>query len=272
MPAEQFRGICFTDFRAIDYSELPEGVQFIAWSIETAPSTGKLHCQGYAYGKKMTTKKWSKAFGNSHIEKMQGNLSQNEAYCSKQANLKKLGQEPMGSGHRRDLAAIQEMCDKIKPGETIMDLAIDGDNFNVCIQYKRGLEAYVANKRRRTVQHDHSAPEVIFITGKPGTGKTRYVRELETDIYDVPSGVWRDNYDLHEAVLFDNLEPGSITDRSHFLKELDRYPIQVPIKGGFTTWKPKRIYITSVYSATAFASHFADPNEWNRRITSVKAM
>jgi len=272
MPAEQFRSICFTDWRAKDYTVLPDGVQFIAWSIETAPTTGKLHCQAYAYGKKMSTTKWSKLFGNSHIEKMLGNLHQNEVYCSKQATLRKLGQEPMGSGHRRDLAAMQELCDKIEPGQTIMDLATDGDNFNVCIQYKRGLEAYVSNKRRRLVQNDHTAPEVIFINGKPGTGKTRFVRELEKELYDIPSGQWRDNYDMHEAVLYDNLEPTSITDRSHFLKELDRYPIQVPVKGGFTTWKPKRIYITSIFSSEAFANHFSDPNEWRRRITSIKTL
>jgi len=269
---DQFRLMCFTDWRAKDYVELPDGVQFIAWSIETAPTTGKLHCQGYAYGKKMSTRQWSKKFGNQHVEKVLGNLLQNEVYCSKQATMRKLGQEPMGSGHRRDLAAMQELCDKIEPGETIMDLAVNGDNFCVCVQYKRGLEAYVANKRRRLVQNDHTAPEVIFINGKPGTGKTRYVRELEKDLYDIPSGQWRDNYDLQEAVLYDNLEPTSITDRSHFLKELDRYPIQVPVKGGFTTWKPKRIYITSTYSSEAFAQHFSDPNEWRRRITSVKTL
>jgi len=276
MPAPQYRLVVVTDFREQfvkdGYTELPDGVQFLAWGLETCPTTGKMHNQTYAYGKKMTEVKWRSIFKPAHVEIMRGNLVQNEAYCSKEKNFKKLGQEPMGSGHRRDLAAMQELCDKIAPGQTIMDLATDGDNFSVCVQYKRGLEEYVANKRRRLVQNDHSAPEVIFICGKPGTGKTRYVRELERELYDVPSGQWRDNYCLQEAVLYDNLEPSSITDRSHFLKEIDRYPIQVPVKGGFTTWKPKRIYITSVCSSEAFAYHFRDPNEWRRRITTVKDM
>lgn len=29
------------------------------------------------------------------------------------------------------------------------------------------------------------------------------------------------------------------------LKLLDRYPMQVPIKGGFVNWCPKKVYITS---------------------------
>lgn len=269
MPAPQYRLVVITDHRAEDYEQLPEGVQFIAWSIETAPTTGKLHCQAYAYGHKMTIKKWANLFANFHIEPMRGSLQQNEVYCSKSAVLKKLGQEPMGSGHRRDLAAMQQLCDSIRPGQTVMDLATDADNFTVCVQYKRGLEAYIANKRRREVENDRSAPDVIFITGPPGSGKTRYVREKEVDIYDIPNGFWRDGYDLQEAVLYDNCEPRGITDRTQLLKELDRYAIQVPVKGGFTTWKPKRIYITSTSSSEDFAKIFAHPDEWHRRITSV---
>lgn len=269
MPTPQYRLVVITDHRAQDYTELPKGVQFVAWSIETAPTTGKLHCQAYAYGEKMSLKKWAYLFGKSHIEPMRGTLRDSEIYCSKEATLHKLGQEPMGSGHRRDLAAIQLVMDQLPPGKNVMDAATDGDNFNVCIQYKRGLEAYVANKRRRDVQSSREAPQVIFITGPAGCGKTRYVWEQEPAIYVIPSLQWKDGYDLDEAVLYDNLEPQDIHDRSQFLKEIDRYPLQAPVKGGFTTWKPKRIYITSTYTSERFAQHFADPNEWHRRVTQV---
>lgn len=269
MPCEQYRFVVITDWRAEDYVELPDGVNFIAWSIETAPTTGKLHCQAYAYGQKMSVKAWASRFGKQHVKPMRGSLQQNEAYCSKQAELKKLGTEPMGSGHRRDLEQIKQLCDNIPPGQNVMDLATDVDSFAVCIQYKRGLEAYVANKRRRAIQGNHDAPDVIFITGPSGSGKSRYVRQLEPLVYDIPGGPWRDGYDLQEAVLYDNLEPQSITDRVQFLKEIDRYPIQVPVKGGFTAWKPKRIYITSTYTMDDFAARFNQATEWSRRITSL---
>jgi len=164
---------------------------------------------------------------------------------------------------------MKQLCDNIEPGKNIMDLATDVDSFTVCIQYKRGLEAYVANKRQRAIQGNHDAPDVIFITGPSGSGKTRYVRELEPIVYDIPRGPWRDGYDLQEAVLYDNLEPNSIGDRAQFLKEIDRYPIQVPVKGGFTAWKPKRIYITSTYPSEAFERAFNQATEWTRRVTSI---
>jgi len=267
MPAPQFRAAVITDHRAQAYTELPDGVQYIAWSLEHAPTTGKAHNQAYAYGNKMTVSKWSKLFGNAHVEGMKGTFAQNDAYCSKESALSTLGEKPMGTGHRRDLQQIQSVMDKLPPGVNVMDAAMDADNFNVCIQYKKGLEAYVANKRRRYVQSNRDAPDVIFITGPAGSGKTRYVWDKEPNVYVVPSLQWKDGYDLDEAVLYDNLEPQAITDRSHFLKEIDRYPLQVPVKGGFTTWKPKRVYITSTYSSESFAAKFAEANEWYRRVT-----
>jgi len=267
MPALQYRAVCITDHRAEPYGALPEGVTFLAWGCETAPTTGKKHNQVYAYGAKMTIKKWAKLFGNSHTEPMKGSFKQNEAYCSKESELTKLGEEPMGTGQRRDLQSIQAVMNDLPRGHSVMDAAIDADSFKVCVQYKRGLEDYVSNKRKRDVRGDTTAPEVYVISGAPGTGKTRYVRKLEPDVYDVVSMQWKDGYNLHESVLYDNLEPQDITERSKFLKEIDRYDIQVPIKGGFTTWKPKRIYITSTYTSDQFATHFANPAEWNRRIT-----
>jgi len=271
MPCKQARLVCFTDYRITDYTELPDGVSFIAWALETCPTTGRPHFQAYAYGQKMSRKAWANKFGKSHTKFCDGSLQQNEIYCSKQGKLKKLGVEPMGSGHRRDLEQIKELCDTLPAGQNVMDLATDVDSFAVCIQYKRGLEAYVANKRRRAIQGNHDAPDVIFITGPSRSGKSRYVRELEPDLFQAPHESWRDGYDLQEAVLYDNLEPDSIhvRNRVQFLQEIDRYPIQVPFKGGFLCWKPKRIYITSTYTMDDFAGRFHDPLEWTGRVTSV---
>jgi hypothetical protein len=98
MPALQFRAAVVTDHRAEDYINLPEGVQYIAWSIETAPTTDKLHCQAYAHGRKQTVKAWNKAFNGAHIVQMRGIFAQNDAYCSEEATLKTLGVKPQDSG------------------------------------------------------------------------------------------------------------------------------------------------------------------------------
>jgi hypothetical protein len=55
---------------------------------------------------------------------------------------------------------------------------------------------------------------------------------------------WFDGYEGQKLVLFDDFDKGQISFRL-LLRLLDRYPMQVPIKGGFVEWCPRVIYITS---------------------------
>jgi hypothetical protein len=83
--------------------------------------------------------------------------------------------------------------------------------------------------------------------GRTGAGKTRAVFDnvpSPEDIYVHPGGQWFDGYDGQPIVLFDDFG-GSEFKLTYFLKLLDRYPMQVPIKGGFVSWIPKEVYITS---------------------------
>lgn len=59
------------------------------------------------------------------------------------------------------------------------------------------------------------------------------------------SGQWFDGYEGHESVIFDDTDPTSFIMRATFLKLFDRYPMSVPIKGGFVEWHPRRAFITS---------------------------
>ena len=95
---------------------------------------------------------------------------------------------------------------------------------------------------------DRNEPMYVeVIIGTPGSGKTRSVYDKEPEVYTVPiqqsNSVWFDGYQGQEAVLFDDFYGG--IKYSNMLQLLDRYPIQVPIKGGYVNWRPKRIYITS---------------------------
>lgn len=56
--------------------------------------------------------------------------------------------------------------------------------------------------------------------------------------------MWFDGYEGQDDVLMDDYQC-SMLDREFFLRLLDRYPMQVPVKGGFVEWRPKRIIITS---------------------------
>ncbi len=101
-----------TDWSLKTFIELPDGVQFIAWGEETAPTTGKQHHQGFAYGEKNKLATWAKLLdicGQGKVFGCQGNLSQNEAYCSKEGVYHKLGVPPMGDGKKRTLQQFTDV-------------------------------------------------------------------------------------------------------------------------------------------------------------------
>lgn len=88
--------------------------------------------------------------------------------------------------------------------------------------------------------------EVLY--GSTGTGKTRYVHQqahlfYEDDIWIYPGQGWFDGYQGQQVVVFDDFY-GDMPFGT-LLKVLDRYKLDVPVKGGFTNWNPTRIYITS---------------------------
>lgn len=90
-------------------------------------------------------------------------------------------------------------------------------------------------------------PEVIWIYGDTGTGKTRQVHDNETSLFVAhASHQWWDGYRQQDAILIDDMR-ASWAPFNILLKILDRYQMQVQIKGGFVELNSPRIYITSQF-------------------------
>jgi TusA-related sulfurtransferase len=231
------------------------------------------HIQAWVYVPKRTTKRALKKWmPDAELEVVSGDLHSNNDYKAKAATYKEYGRRPQ-QGCRTDILDVKKALDNVKTGETVEDLARDPVLFSPLSRMPKFANAYVNNLRRRAIQGDHTAPEVTFIHGPANSGKTRYVRDKEepSHLYDVPADngfKWFDGYAGEPAVLYDNLRPESFSSKESFLKALDRYPIQVAIKGGFTPFHPKRIYLTSTFPLEHLESCFA-PNELRRRITSI---
>lgn len=92
-------------------------------------------------------------------------------------------------------------------------------------------------------------PEVIWLTGPSGSGKSRRAREIcGEDVYTKNTGhKWWDGYDGHEDVILDDFRD-SWWPITYMLALIDRYEFQVEYKGGMRQMRAKRIIITSIFT------------------------
>jgi len=100
------------------------------------------------------------------------------------------------------------------------------------------------------------APQCVLFCGTTGAGKSRAARAFSKDDYwcsPIGPGGWCDGYMGQPTALFDDFggkfEGWRLSD---VLRITDRYVGRVPIKGGFTMWRPERILITTNFH----------PREW----------
>lgn len=114
-------------------------------------------------------------------------------------------------------------------------------DFNAFNRFSKTVDRY----RSYTAPVRTSDLAVHLFYGKPGTGKTRMAYELMPDLYAFPIGqqLWSDGYAGQPRVLIDDFNGQMrLVDTLRFL---DRYPIQIPRKGGFNWWCPTHIVITT---------------------------
>lgn len=196
------------------------------------------HLQGYIEFNQRLRLRQVKALlpRGCHLEKRRGNSLQASAYCKKDGLFTEHGQcSRVHQGRRSDIDRAKELLDQ---GKSLTDVAEEA--FGTFLRYEKSLKKY----RQFKIPDRTWITEVRVFWREPGTGKTRKVYEEEKEVYSHPGGQWFDGYDGQEAVLFDDFT-GSCFRLQYLLKLLDRYPMQVPYKGGFVKWSPKRIYITS---------------------------
>jgi len=208
-------------------------------------ASGTKHLQGCCLlGKQVAFNALKKApypFTGCHMLVMRGTPKQASDYCKKDGSFWEAGTCPntgnakSARGARHDILGV---VDKIKSGAT--DKMLLEQNPVETFKFLRNIrQVQSLIKPKRTVPL-----EVILCYGPPGAGKTHFADVKFPDHFRMPvsKDFWMDNYQQEKVVLLDDFN-GEVK-LTFLLQVLDKYPIQIPIKGGFVWWCPDTIILT----------------------------
>lgn len=262
---EEFTGLCDT---------LAQYSKFAVVGREVGDS-GTPHLQGAVVLQKQTAfstvKRW---MPRAHIEVMRGSPHDSFVYCTKEDRTAWTCGELPQPGKRSDLV---DAVDDIKDGLTMMEMA--DKHGTIVVKYFKGLT--VLRSLLATQRSPDNPIRFFWLCGPTGTGKTRDAwnygctnfGEAESLILPDSTLHWFDGYDGQKCVIVDDFRAKGV-NFAWLLRLCDRYPIQVPFKGGFVKWGPEVIIITSPFGIRETFSKRAefipeDLHQLERRCTEV---
>lgn len=239
--SKRCRAYCFTinNYTDDDLSLLNAlNYKYIVIGYEGEDEGKTRHIQGFVYlSQPMTLTALKKFIPRGHIEVKSPNSTFQQAadYCKKEGGFDEDGVLP-SQGKRTDLENVVEM---IKKKSTIKEIVCE---YPVTyIKYYKGIEKI----RTLFIEERTEPPEVIVYYGPTGTGKS-YTARRETNepyVWTPCMGQWFDGYDGQPHAIFEEFR-GQLPF-SMLLLLLDRYSVNVQVKGGTTKFVAKRIIITS---------------------------
>lgn len=252
------RNWCFTSWTEPTW-HLNVTYKYLTYGLEICPETKREHYQGYVeFALKKSLKQLKLLDEKAHWEPRKGTQQQAIEYCHKDGKITELGTRSQ-QGKRSDLIALKETLDS---GGDHYEM-----NFGCAIKYPRGIAEYKKHLMAKKFSKTERNIGVCWLWGAPGTGKSRTAREWFPNIFALPTikkgNVWFDGYEGQPELLIEDLGFGDI-QREELLRILDRYPLQVPIKGGFVWAGWNIVIITSNYN---WRQLYVDDPAIARRIT-----
>lgn len=238
------RNWCFTAFEEINL--IDSCIKYWVCGLEICPTTGKQHLQGYIeFTKTIRIAGVKKIMGSKsvHLENRKGSRTQAIEYCKKDGKWDEWDGRADKPGERTDLENFTEAM-REKGLEKAIELQPE-----VYVKYYKGLE-----KLDQTWKENENERDLViyWLYGEPRTGKSRYARDKFKDIFQKPDGgMWFDGYKGQKTLLLEDLDPEELKP-SFLQKILDRYPLQVPIKGGYVQANWNTVIITSNYHPSQF--------------------
>jgi len=173
-------------------------------------------------------------------------------YCEKDGDFIWWGVDPIARDELRKRHRSVALASLLTGDANLDDVVMEFPNLlPQYAQLSKGLNAYRASKRLRK---DGGPPVFLYVMGPSGAGKTSLALSLSErdNIFLVPvtanQSVWYDGYQGESVVVFDNVSIQNAPPYDLTCRLVDRSPLTVPTKGGFTTMWPTLVVVTSVYS------------------------
>lgn len=164
------------------------------------------------------------------------NVQQKIDYVKKDGDWIEEGERPLD----------RRRCSMKEKNKRIRELGVNGaiDEGLVSLQTAARLQASI-EVLRMNEKRERRAPTVKWYYGSTGTGKTRLAVDEGGEDYWMSSADlrWFDGYHGQKTAILDDIRTGSCPF-NFLLRVLDRYKLDVPIKGGFSAWTPEVIIIT----------------------------
>ena len=281
--------VCFTvnNYTASDYAAIKKlGEDKCTYMVigKEIGESGTPHLQGYLETKSRSrlsqVTKWINDAcgrpGACHTESRIGSAAQAAEYCMKEDDdFFEFGEisKPGKKGKRTD---IEKVRDDILSG--VIRSEWDLLNKVTSMQAYRFGSVFINNM---PVDPSREPPLIFWLYGATGTGKSRAAAEFIRNVVDTRGwqywranqGLnWFDGYHQQEIAWFDDFRhSGKKTDYSLLLNITDRYPLRVPIKGGFVPWNPKIIIFTGPKSIETSFPELTEGDgvdQFIRRVTS----
>lgn len=241
------------------FAALQDKVAYAVGQLEMGENTGHQHLQLYVQLKRSQRLGWLRAqiSDKAHWEPRKGTAAQAREYCMKEET-RVAGPWEVGlwatQGQTRGLS---DAIGLLRGGSTMR--AVAEELPEVFVRHWRGLREWERERKAKPPRDLPDGPEVWVFWGPSGTGKSRRARDTWPEAYwKLNSAKWWDNYCGQDTVIFDDFK-GSSMCLHDFQRVVDRYPMDVEVKGGTVPLSATRYVFTSNKHPADWYSAEADP-------------